>query len=410
MTYPIRPIDESQWPAFALVLEEGFGWRPNSVQNERFKAETEFDRTLAVFDGDLIAGVTSIYSLTMTVPGGRLPVAGVTAVSVLPSHRRRGVLSSLMRRQLSDIRERGESVAALYASEAPIYGRYGYGRASNALSFRFRKPGGTEFVANAPSDPSLRLRVAAPADVRADLEKVFASVVARRPGRYERNARFWDGVLADEEADQDGAGPLRSVLAEDDGGVRGYALFRIKSSWDADGIPDGELRLQELEAADPAAYALLWRSVLDRDLVSRVQAGARPVDDPLLALLADPRQARASHVDELWVRLVEVGAALAARSYSAPVDAVIEVEDDVCPWNARRWRLTAGPAGAECAPVDDRPDVTLPVASLGSAYLGEGLLMEQLAAGLVREHSPGTLRSLAIAMSWSPRPWAGLTF
>ncbi|NBE96426.1 GNAT family N-acetyltransferase [Nonomuraea sp. KC401] len=410
MTYPIRPIDESEWSAFALVLEEGFGWRPNPAQNERYKAETEFDRTLAVFDGDLIAGVTSIYSLTMTVPGGQLPVAGVTAVSVLPSHRRRGVLSSLMRRQLSDIRERGESVAALYASEASIYGRYGYGRASSSLSFRFRKPGGTPFVANAPSDPSLRLRVAKPADVRADLEKVFASVVARRPGRYERNARFWDGVLADEEADQGGAGPLRSVLAEDDGGVRGYALFRIKPSWDADGIPDGEVRLQELEAADPAAYALLWRSVLDRDLVSRVEAGARPVDDPLIALLADPRQARAGWTDELWVRLVEVGAALAARSYSAPVDAVIEVEDDVCPWNARRWRLTAGPAGAECAPVDDRPDVTLPVASLGSAYLGDGMLMEHLAAGLVREHSPGALRSLATAMSWSPRPWAGLTF
>ncbi|MEO3806523.1 GNAT family N-acetyltransferase [Nonomuraea sp. B1E8] len=409
MTYPIRPIDESEWPAFALVLEEAFGWRPNPAQNERYKAETEFDRTLAAFDGDLIAGVTSIYSLTMTVPGRQLPVAGVTAVSVLPSHRRRGVLSSLMRRQLSDIRERGESVAALYASEASIYGRYGYGRASSELSFHLRKQG-SAFVGNAPSDPSLRLRVARPADVRADLEKVFASVVARRPGRYERNARFWDNVLADEEADQGGAGPLRSVLAEDDGGVRGYALFRIKSSWDANGLPDGELKLQELEAADPAAYALLWRSVLDRDLVSRVDARPRPVDDPLLTLLADPRQVRASWNDELWVRVVEVDGALVCRSYSAPVDVVIEVEDDVCPWNARRWRLAAGPAGAECTPVEDQPDVTLPVASLGSAFLGDGLLMQQLAAGLVREHSPGALRSLATAMSWHPKPWAGLTF
>lgn len=409
MTYPIRPIDESEWPSFARVTTEGFGWTPHPKEMERYKRETEFDRTLAAFDGDLIAGVTSILSLTMTVPGGRMPVAGVTSVSVLPSHRRRGILTSLMRRQLADVRERGESVAALFASETPIYGRYGYGRAAHELSFRIRTSG-SAFTANAPADPSLRIRVARPADVRADLERLFASVVDRRPGRYDRDARTWDNVLADEEFDQHGAGSLRSVLAEDDEGVRGYALFRIKASWDGNGVPDGELRLRELEAADPAAYALLWRSVLDRDLVSTVQARTRPVDDPLIALIADQRQLRAGWSDELWVRVVEVERALAARAYSAAVDVVIEVEDDVCPWNAGRWRLTADLSGAECKPVEDAPDVTLPVAALGSAYLGDGLLMESAAAGLLREHSPGSVRALATAMSWSPKPWAGLGF
>ncbi|MFB4282486.1 MULTISPECIES: GNAT family N-acetyltransferase [unclassified Nonomuraea] len=409
MTYPIRPIDESEWPAFAGVLEEAFGWTPHPTQAGRFKAETEFDRTLAAFDGDTIAGVTSIFSLTMTIPGGQLPVAGVTAVSVLPSHRRRGVLSSLMRRQLTDIRERGESVAALYASEALIYGRYGYGRAAGELAFRIHKHA-SAFVREAPQDPSLRLRVAKPADVRGELEKLFASVVTRRPGRYERRSQTWDGLLADEEFDQRGAGTLRSILAEDDGGVRGYALFRIKSSWDDNGVPDGTLKLYELEAADPAAYALLWRSVLDRDLVTKLEAGGRPVDDPLIALLADQRQLRASWADELWVRLVEVDRALSSRAYAAPVDLVVEVEDDVCPWNARRWRLTADLSGAECKPVEEEPDVTLPVAALGSAYLGDGLLGEQLDAGLLREHNPGSVRRLATAMSWSPKPWAGLTF
>ncbi|MEV5495851.1 GNAT family N-acetyltransferase [Nonomuraea fuscirosea] len=409
MTYPIRPIDESEWPAYTRVLEEGFGWTPHPTQAERWKAETEFDRTLAVFDGDQIVGVTGIYSLPMTVPGGQLPVAGVTAVSVLPSHRRRGVLSAMMRRQLDDIRERGESVAALYASEALIYGRYGYGRASSELSFQIDTRR-SAFVPGAPSDPSLRLRVVKPADERAELEKLFASVVPRRPGRYERNAHFWNGLLADEEADQHGAGPWRSILAEDDRGVRGYALFRIKSSWDDNGIPNGTVKLQELEAADPAAYALLWRSVLDRDLVSKVQSGGRPVDDPLIALLADSRQLRASWADELYVRLVEVGEALSARSYSTPVDLVIEVEDETCPWNARRWRLTAGSSGAECVPVEDQPDVTLPVVALGSAYLGDGLLGQQLDAGLLREHTVGAVRGLATAMAWSPKPWAGMTF
>ncbi|MFB9472562.1 GNAT family N-acetyltransferase [Nonomuraea salmonea] len=409
MTYPIRPIDESEFPVYSQVLEEAFGWAPHPAMIERAKAETEFDRTLAAFDGDQMAGVTSVYSFTMTVPGGQLPVAGVTAVSVLPSHRRRGVLSALMRRQLSDIRERGEPVAALYASESLIYGRYGYGRASTSLPFRIDTRR-SAFVRNAPQDPSLRIRVAKPAQVREELEKLFAAVVTRRPGRYERNAHHWTGILADEEADQAGRGPLRAILAEDDQGVRGYALFRIKSSWDENDIPAGTLMLGELEAADPAAYALLWRNVLDRDLVTRVETYGRPVDDPLIALLADQRQVRARWADELWVRVVEVDRALSARSYAAPVDVVIEVEDDVCPWNARRWRLTADLTGATCKPVDDEPDVTLPVAALGSAYLGDGMLGEQLQAGLLREHTAGVVHRLATAMSWSPRPWTGLVF
>jgi predicted acetyltransferase len=252
--------------------------------------------------------------------------------------------------------------------------------------------------------------VTRPADVRADLEKLFASVVPARPGRYERPRPFWDHSLADEEFDQRGMGPLRCLLAEDDGGVRGYALFRVKGSWDEYDIPNGELRLQELEAVDPAAYTLLWRGVLDRDLVTRVYAYSRPVDDPLTALLADQRQLRARWVDELWVRLVEVDRALVSRAYSAPVDVVIEVEDDVCPWNAGRWRLTADTTGAECKPSDDEPDLTVPVNVLGSAYMGDGQLVAQLGAGLLREHSPGAVHTLATAMSWSPKPWAGRVF
>jgi len=410
MTFPIRPIDEAEWRGFAGVLAEAFGWTPNATQDERFKAATEFDRTLAAFDGATIAGVTSVFSLTMTVPGGRqIPVGGVTAVSVLPSHRRRGVLSGLMRRQLSDIRERGESVAALYASESLIYGRFGYGRAASELSFTIDKQRAA-FVRDAPSDPSLRIRVTDPVEARPDFEKLFASVVTRRPGRYERDKHTWDGFLADEEFDRHGWSSLRSILAEDDQGVRGYAIFRIKSSWDDNGIPDSELKVHDLEATDPAAYALLWRNLLDRDLVTRVRAGSRPVDDPLIALLADSRQLRAGWGDELYVRLVEVDKALTARAYAAPVDVVIEVEDDVCPWNAGRWRLTADTEGAECKQVDDEPALTVPVAALGSAYMGDGLLGTQLGAGLLREHRPGAVRALETAMAWSPKPHAGLVF
>ncbi|WP_084961224.1 GNAT family N-acetyltransferase [Thermoactinospora rubra] len=409
MSFPIRPFGEDEFGAFADVLNEAFGWAPTPKELERWKAGTEFDRTLAAFDGDRMVGTAGAYTFQMTVPGGRLPVAGVTTVGVLPSHRRRGILSALMRRQLADVRERGEPVAALYASEAVIYGRFGYGRASDDLSFRIPTHR-SSFVRHAPVDPALRLTVVKPAERRADFERLFEAVVDGRPGQYRRNEHFWNGVLADEESDQGGNGPLRALLAEDPGGVRGYALFRVKSKWSDTGIPDGELFLNELYAADPAAYALLWRGVLDRDLVTHVKAPGRPVDDPITQLLADTRQLQARHGDDLWVRVVEVDKALTGRAYSAAVDVVLDVADDVCPWNARRWRLTADPAGAECKPTDEEPDISLPVSSLGGAYLGAGSLAAQLEAGLVAEHAAGAVRRLATAMSWTPKPWAGLVF
>lgn len=409
MTYPIRPITDTEWSTYSDVLSEGFGWSPHPDQITRWGEGTEFDRTLAAFDESVMVGVTGIHSFQMTVPGGRqVPTAGVTTVSVLPSHRRRGVLTSLMRRQLRDVYERGEPIAALYASEAGIYGRFGYGRAADQLTLRIATPR-SAFVRNAPRDPALRLTVVKPGERRADLKRVYEAQLAERPGQYSRNEYFWDRVLADEEYDRDGMGHLRALLVEDDERVRGYALFRLRSTW-TDGLPDGELHLNQLYALDPAAYALLWRGVLDRDLTARVIADGRPVDDPVGELLADPRQLRALVADELWVRVVDVPAALEARSYSAPVDLVLEVADEICPRNARRWRLTADSTGAACKPTEEEADLALPVAALGGAYLGAGSLTAQLAAGLVTERSAGAVRRLETAMSWSPKPWAGNVF
>ncbi|MFI6512071.1 GNAT family N-acetyltransferase [Streptosporangium sp. NPDC050855] len=407
MSLSLRPVAETEWPDWIALDEEAFGNAIPPHRAELYRRNTEFGRSLGAFDGDLLVGVTAVCSLTMAVPGGPIPVGGVTAVGVLPSHRRRGVLSALMTRQLSDLHEGGEAVAALHASEAVIYGRYGYGRAADGLSVRIPTAGAV-FTRHAPADPALRLRVVRPADARDVFEKIHAAVLDRRPGLYARTPARWDAVLSDEDSDR-GEGALRAVVAEDDEGPRGYALFRMKASWDEHDVPDGELRLRDLFALDPAAYALLWRHVLDRDLVSHVTA-VRPGDDPLIHLLADPRALRARWADELWFRLVHVGRALPARRYSAPVDVVIEVEDATCPWNAGRWRLTAGTSDARCEPSADPADVTLPVSALGAAYLGGRPLEALRAAGLARESRPGALRELSVAMSWEPAPWSGLIF
>ncbi|MEV8632587.1 GNAT family N-acetyltransferase [Streptosporangium sp. NPDC051023] len=410
MSLSLRPLTENDHSTWIKVDEEAFGHPIPPERTELVRGLVEFDRTLGAFDGHQLVGATCVCSFTMTAPGGPIPVAGVTAVGVLPSHRRRGILSSLMTRQLNDIRERGEAVAALYASEAAIYGRFGYGRATDNLFFDIPTHG-SAFVKHAPTDPSLRLRVVSPTEARSLFEKIFEAVLDSRPGLYARTQARWNVVLADHESDQGGAGPLRAVVVEDDEGPRGYALFRIRLSFTAHDVPDSELRLKELFGLDPAAYALLWRHVLDRDLVSRVKVAQRPVDDPLIHLLAEPRHLNAGWVDELWIRLVDVERALASRRYSAPVDVVIEVEDTVCPWNARRWRLSADTSGARCVPADEAAaDLTLPVSVLGAAYLGGRPLTAPQAAGLVRESRAGAVRELSTAMSWAPAPWAGLVF
>ncbi|MGV9778143.1 GNAT family N-acetyltransferase [Streptosporangium sp. NPDC003464] len=409
MSLTLRPITENEWLDWIAVDEEAFGNTLPPHRVELFRSNAELDRSLGAFEDGLLVGATAVCSFTMTVPGGPIPVGGITAVSVLPSHRRRGILSALMGRQLADLRERGEAVAALYASEAAIYGRFGYGRAADNLFFNIPTHG-SAFGRHAPTDPALRLRVVKPAEARAVFEKVFEAVLDSRPGLYARTPARWDAVLSDHETDQGGYGPLRAVVVEDDGGPRGYAIFRLKQSVTEHDVPDGELRLKELFGLDPAAYALLWRHVLDRDLIARVKVWQRPVDDPLIHLLAEPRHLNAGWLDDLWVRLVDVERALPARRYSAPVDVVIEVEDAVCPWNARRWRLSADTSGARCVPTDDPADLALPVTALGAAYLGGRPLAALQAAGVVHEFRAGAVRELSVAMSWDPAPWAGLIF
>lgn len=418
MTYPVRAIDTGEYPAFHSVAEIAFHSSLPAADSIRHELLTfEPGRSLAAFDGPAIVGTACSYSFLLTVPGAAVPAAGVSAVSVLPSHRRRGILTALMRRQLDDVRERGEALAVLFASEAGIYRRFGYGAAAQAATFTIGRREGT-LIAGAPADPALRLRITGPQDARPALAKVYDQVLPTRPGLFARDDRWWDSVLDAPESARRGATALRCVIAEDAAGPRGYALMAARPNWDSDGLPDTSLMVGELMAADPAATAALWADLLTRDLTGRVQARLRPADDPLLHLLADPRRARPQVSDGMWARLVETGAALSQRRYAAPVDVVIEVADEFCPWNAGRWRLTVPPAppgpvpglAGECERTSATADITLPADALGAAYLGGAGLAPFAAAGLAAEARPGALAALSAALRWDPAPWCPVIF
>src|SRR5690348_9614134 len=397
-SYEIRPLTEAELPAFLLVDEHAFNGAPSPPgSHANFLSRLELDRTLAAFDGGVPVGGTGIFSFQMRVPGAMAAVAGVSLVAVLPSHRRQGILSALMRRQLADVSERGEAVAVLFGSESGIYGRYGYGRASWHAAYRLQRGEGT-LAPGAPADPGLRLRIADPLSVRAELAQVYDLALAERPGLYARTEPWWDRLLTDLHSEGEPSRQIRCVLAEDDSGPRGYAVFTSTERWDDDaGLPEGVLEVSEAITSDPAATAALWDNLLSRDLVSAFHARMRPVDDPLLYLLADPRRVRSLVSDGLWVRLVDVGSALAQRHYACPVDVVIEVADELCPQNAGRWRLAAeaaaAPAGfrATCERTTVPADVVLPVWAVGAAYLGGAQLRAMAKAGLITEATPGSL-------------------
>jgi predicted acetyltransferase len=440
--YPLRPIAESEFSAFYRVIERAFNATyPHEPELEHDRPIFEFDRTLAAFDGTDIVGTALAFTLPITVPGGALTAAGVTAVGVLPSHRRRGILSSLMRRQLADTRDRGVAVAALFASEGGIYGRYGYGVATTELTLTVKRgevlaapaagngrtagtgtgPAGTGPAGTgtgpAGTGPTLRLRGAEPSGAVPDMSRVYDAVQRDRPGMAARDRRWWDYYLWDPEYRREGFSQIQAVIAEDDTGARGYALFSAKPDWDEYGIPIGVMRLWELMAVDPAAHTALWNDLLTRDLVGEVRARMRPADEPLLYLLADPRRARPLLSDGLWIRLVSVPGALSRRSYSCPVDVVIEVSDELLTENAGRWRLRApGPAGqagpevVTCERTTAPADLALPVRALGAAYLGGTRLSALAGAGLVAEIRPGSVAALSAAMSCDPAPWCPASF
>ncbi len=424
--YPIRPISPGEYPAFAAVHSHAFNSAPHGQdRRERALALMEFERSLAAFDGTTLVGKAGAYSLRLCVPGAVTPVAGVTMVGVLPSHRRRGILSALMRRQLHDIHDRGEAVAVLWASEAGIYERYGYGPASWHAAFSVNRHE-VRLRAHVPGDPGLRLRIAEPGASRDDLARVYDTVLDGQPGLFERDEAWWNRVLAERDPAPTST-PLRCVIAEDDDGPRGYALFTAQEAWDEDSfLPAAKMAVQEVMTADPSATAVIWRDLLSRDLIEQVRADLRPVDDPLIHLLADPRRLRARVSDGLWARVVDVGAAAGQRHYACPVEVVLDVVDDVCPWNSGRWRLAAGPDGsgrasapglappggyrAVCERTTAPADLTLPAHALGAVYLGGTRLGPLRQAGIVIEHRPGAVAALSAAMAWDPAPWCPVIF
>jgi predicted acetyltransferase len=393
-----KPLTAAQSQDFLSVVWHAFLTELRPEDRDAWLTILEPGRAHGVFDGQTMIGGGAILSRSMTFPGvGPVPIAAVTAVGVAADQRRRGALTLLMRAQLHGLHHDGaEPVAVLWSSEGGIYGRFGYGLASRTAEVAVPKAAPFHPAVDAGTD---RVALLSADAAQSALRKLHGEYVSARIGGLSRPEPVWEWRLADPEHERHGASPLRYAVHP-----AGYAIFRVKQDWQQRG-PRHTVQVKELVSLTPHAHAALWQFLIRLDLVGEVKYDNAPMDEPLPFMLHDPRQATVQLSDGLYVRLVDLDRALQARRYAAPLNVVLEVSDELCPWNAGRWRLTIDDHGvAALRRTEDQADLACGAAELGAAYLGSTRLSVLGAAGRVRELRPGTLHQATIAFAAEHEP------
>lgn len=392
-----RPVERDELDAFQHILFLAFTEAPYKPDTSRSFGEVELDRTRAAILDDEIIGTGRNYSFELTLPGGAIvPAAGVSWIAVAPTHRRRGVLRGMMAELDADARAHGEMFSILTASEGGIYGRFGYGVATWRLNFVVEQKRGT--FRSPPLDDG-RLRYVERAEALAILPDVYERACAQRPGMVSRPIEWWPESYY-HRLPPDGASFF--VVHEDREGVAdGYLAFLVAGSFDA-GVHRKDLQVVDLISLTPDVRARLWQFAMSVDLVETVSAGLMPVDEPLRFLLKDPRRLRVSALnDHLWLKILDIEGALAARAYSTADRIVLQVHDGAA---ATRVELEVGPDGAQCRPTTSEPDVTLRRSLLGSIYLGGTRAEQYVAAGEIDERTPGAAARVDAMFAAYPAP------
>lgn len=399
MPFEVRAITEDELPEMLQVDRRGFGEPPRTGERPDSWVRAELDRTQCAFERGELIGCTRSYTFELTMPGGALvPVAGVSAVAVSPTHRRRGVLTAMMGALHEQSRERGEIGAVLTASESTIYGRFGYGPATWRLGCSIQRAAGR--FARPVNDPG-RFRVVEPDVADKIYQQVYDEVRRSCAGAVSRPDFWWPEVFWHREP------PGRAafdVVHEDERGLPdGYVSYEIRGEWDG-GVANRKLFVWDLQATSARTRAAIWEFVFGVDLVVSVVATNLPADEPLRFLLADSRKFRTDYViDSVWLLPLDAAAILAARTYSAPGKLVIEVVD---PEGSRaRVALEGGPDGAACLEDSSAvPDLSCSRSTLGSASLGGTSWATLAAAGAVDEHSAGALARADAMFATAPAP------
>ncbi len=400
-TLELRTITDGEIEEFRAALMTTFGDDADDADPNgagRFRALIPPGRAWVVRDGGQVVATAASFTHELVIPGGTMAMAGLTMVTVRPTHRRRGLLRRLVDRHLADARDHGEAVSGLWASEAAIYGRFGYGVATfvDALEADL---GGLEVAAGRELDAVTWLDEPG---ARVALPPIYARATADRPGAFVRSDAWWrERRFLEAPFSRAGASRRRHVAARRGDELTGYVAFRQRSKWD-DAVAAGTVEVLELVAQDARAEATLWRFLAGIDLFPRVSWGLAPVDGLLPWLIADARRVRRRRSDGMWLRLDDVAVALAARAYADDGALVLDVE-------GTRVRLEAAGGVAACAPSTATADLTVDRAGLGSLFLGAVTATTLARAGRAHGRAAAVARADRL-FAWPVDAWCPEVF
>jgi len=393
----IRVPTAEETETFRYILARNFGVDARPDGTEGFTRLWERERAFCAWDGSEMVGTSGSFSLELAVPGGTIAAGGTTMVSVAPTHRRQGILRQMMAAHLRDVAERGEPVAALWASEASIYGRFGYGVAAEGIDLRVPRQH-TSFHRLTPAPAPVRL--VDEQEARLHIPPIHERAVSLWPGFITRSEAWWDERWFKDPSDRrNGATALRFALTTSNDG---YAIYRQRHKFEL-GISSGELIVLDLLGTSPESWSGMWSFILNHDLPAIIDAPRRSSVDPIFDLLESPRRMTGSRRDSLWIRTNDPAAALAERRYQTEGHLVLEVVD---PFMDRTVvvELEGGPDGASCRVTDKDPDLVLDIEDLGACYLGWARFRTLARSGRIG----GDKTSLTLAdqmFTWDPLPW-----
>jgi predicted acetyltransferase len=398
MTLEIRTITDDEITAFRSSMVQTFGDDADSdpAGPDRTRALLDLSQIWAAVDAGSIVATAGTFNLAIGVPGGgTLPMAGLTMVSVRPTHRRRGILRELMRRHLDDARQRGYAISGLWASEASIYGRFDYGIAAESDSLEIED---ANTLAVAPGRELDAIEWTEEPRAREALPAIYARATADRPGALRRSEVWWrERRFLEAAFVRDGASKRRHVIARRGDDAVGYIAYRQRGSF-TEGRPSGKTEIIELIGIDARAEATLWRFALGMDLFPTVTWWNAPTDDVLAWIASDPRRIKRRRTDNLWLRIEDVAATLAARRYAA--DGALRFAIDM----STSWELVVEDGRGRCTPTPRSPDLRLARSTLGAVFLG-GIAPSRLARAELVQGDVAAIATADRLFASAVAPW-----
>jgi predicted acetyltransferase len=410
MSIEIRVCPPERFAELLRTAEVAFGEDAPDDMVGRIERVADKERFIAAMDGDRFVGTSGVFTMTLVVPGGVLLAGGITWVTVMPSHRRRGILSAMMRLMIDDCHRRGEPLAMLWAAEGAIYQRFGFGMATVCVNLETESKA-VGFARDWPREGSCRL---IPAGEGLDLvDTVYEAARPEHPGFLGRTPDWWTGILPLPEKDGKGGEARRLVVYETDGGPEAYAVYKTKGEWNVRG-PRGTVTVEEAIGCTPRGTREIWRYLLDIDLMHTLKTWRLPSDHPLIVLAAEPRRLGMTMGDGLWLRIVDVAGALEGRTYGVDGDAsgrlILELTDPYCPWNAGRWRVDVAAGRGTVARTEERAELALDANDLAAMYLGGFSATALAGAGRVVELEAGSLATADRFFQTAAKPWCPQEF